>query len=390
MHYGLDCFNGNRSPTYSAMKILITGGLGFIGTALARRLIESGHEVVLVDNLSVQIHGALPLIAAPANAKVVRLDIRQLAERFELLEGCNVVYHLAAETGTAQSMYRIAEYVSVNELGTAALLEAMRKCSNRPKHVILASSRSVYGEGAYESLAAPGLIVQPQARSKEQLMTGQWDHIDSAGQPLRAIPTPEKLAFAPGSVYASTKASQELLLRSASEALGFRTTIFRFQNVYGEGQSLQNPYTGIISIFFNRARQGLEIAIYEDGLESRDFVHVSDVVAALAMSLEADIPSGQVINLGAGEGTSVMVLAKELLVASGCQGAVRVTGQFRLGDIRHCYADLAIARRLLGYSPKVSLPDGLARFCRWASGQPFHEDRLEQATEELRKQGLTN
>jgi dTDP-L-rhamnose 4-epimerase len=372
------------------MKILITGGLGFIGAALARRLIEAGHDLVLVDNLSVQVHGAVPVILPPLNARVERLDVRELAERYDLLEGCDAVFHLAAETGTAQSMYRIANYVSVNELGTAALLEGIGKCVNRPKHVILASSRSVYGEGAYESATAPGLTVQPLPRGKEQLIAGLWDHTDAAGQCLRAIPTPENLPFAPGSVYASTKASQELLLRSASEALGFSCTIFRFQNVYGEGQSLQNPYTGIISIFFNRARQGLEIPIYEDGLESRDFVHVSDVTTALEIALEADMPSGQVINLGSGEGTSVLALAKKLLAASGCDTPVRVTGQFRVGDIRHCYASLAVAQRLLGYVPKVNLADGLARFCQWASTQPIHQDRLEFATAELRKQGLTN
>ncbi len=372
------------------MKILITGGLGFIGAALARRLIKSGHDIVLVDNLSVQIHGVAPAISPPSEAAFVRLDIRQLPDRPDLLEGCDAVFHLAAETGTAQSMYRIADYVSVNELGTATLLEAMAKCSNRPKHVILASSRSVYGEGAYEPQARPGSIVQPPPRSKEQLAAGQWDHRDADGSQLRPVPTPEDLPFAPGSVYAATKAAQELLVRSASEALGYRSTIFRLQNVYGEGQSLKNPYTGIISIFFNRARQGREIPIYEDGLESRDFVHVSDVTRALEIALEAGMPSGQVINLGSGQGTSVLELAKELLAASGLDAAVRVTGQFRVGDIRHCFADLAAAGHLLGYSPKVSLSEGLGRFCAWASTQPVHEDRLDQATVELRKHGLAN
>jgi dTDP-L-rhamnose 4-epimerase len=372
------------------MNIVITGGLGFIGLALARRLIASGHDVTLVDNLSVQIHGNLPLVDVPEGAKAVRLDIRHLIDNPEILEGCEVIYHLAAETGTAQSMYRIAEYVSVNDLGTAALLETIGKCSRRPSRVILASSRSVYGEGAYESPNSPGVIVQPAARRKEHLLARMWDPMDSDGRPLRSVPTPETLGFAPGSVYAATKAAQELLLRSASEALGFRSMIFRFQNVYGEGQSLQNPYTGIISIFYNRARQGLVIPIYEDGLESRDFVHISDVVAALETAMQADIPSGQVLNLGSGEATSVVKLAQELLNVSGFRSGTEVTGQFRVGDVRHCYADVRLARNLLGYVPKVDLYEGLRRFSAWAFGQPSYEDQLVHATEELRGRGLTN
>lgn len=372
------------------MKIVITGGLGFIGSALADKLVRIGHGVVLVDNLSPQIHGPLPQLVVPPDAEVVRVDVRELAERPELFEGVDAVYHLAAETGTAQSMYRIAHYVAVNEQGTAAMLQAISKCARRPRQVILASSRSVYGEGAYESSAAPGVLVQPQARHRAQLDAGEWEPQDANGVSLRAVATPETLPYAPGSVYAATKAAQELMLNSAAVGLGFRSTIFRFQNVYGEGQSLQNPYTGIISIFFNRARQALEIPIYEDGMESRDFVHVSDIVAGLVAALHADIPPALPINLGSGEGTSVMTLAQELLWVTGFTAAVRVTGQYRLGDIRHCYADLARAKSLLGYAPRVSLREGLQRFCAWAGQQPQHEDRLAAATEELRQKGLAN
>jgi dTDP-L-rhamnose 4-epimerase len=370
------------------MRIAITGGMGFIGTALARRLIAGGHGVLLIDSLSPQIHGAIPSPQLPPKAEVERLDVRELHQFPDKLEGCDVIFHLAAETGTAQSMYKIREYVDVNEMGTASLLEAIAACSKRPARIILASSRSVYGEGAYIDPRRPDEVVQPLPRTPQQLADHRWELCAADGGPLQPIPTPESLPFAPGSVYAATKASQELLLRAAASALGVKPVIFRFQNVYGEGQSLRNPYTGIISIFFNRARQGLEIPIYEDGLESRDFIHVDDVVDGLIASMTADLPDGVTMNLGAGAPTTVDALVRHLLASAGHDVPVRVTGQYRVGDIRHCYADLAAARAHLGFAPKVTLADGLGRFCQWAASQPAYEDRLDAAMAELRARKL--
>lgn len=370
------------------MKIVITGGMGFIGGKLARRLLADGHAVRIIDNLSPQIHGDDPDIDIPKGAEFERLDVRELAERAELLEGCDGVAHLAAETGTAQSMYEMRRYVDVNEGGTAALLEGIARCEARPRRVVLASSRSVYGEGAYRDAA--GAIVQPEPRTRETLEAGQWEPADSEGRTLQVIATPETLGFAPGSVYAATKASQELLLRAAAEGLGLEPVILRFQNVYGEGQSLQNPYTGIISIFYNRARQGLGLPIYEDGLETRDFVHVDDVVSAIVASFGPGVPGGAVCNIGSGVATPVSELAHELAKAAGFDPEITVTGQFRVGDIRHNFADITAARELLNYSPRVDLPVGLARFCAWAAEQPAYQDRLDHATEELRAKGLAN
>ena len=371
------------------MNIVITGGLGFIGQHLATRLIAAGHDVLLVDSLNEQVHGDIPSVSVPAGARVARLDVGRLHERHELIEGSDAVFHLAAETGTAQSMYRIAHYTDVNCGGTASLLEAIGKCSRRPRHVILPSSRSVYGEGAYVRADAPSQILHPAPRTREAMAAGDWEPHDASGADLAAVATPESLPFAPGSIYAATKAAQELLIHSAAPALGFRSMVFRLQNVYGEGQSLLNPYTGIISIFFNRARQGLDIPVYEDGLESRDFVHVADIVDAMHASLSAELPSGTVMNLGAGEAVAVQSLAARLLQAAGLDVPVRVTGQFRVGDIRHCWADLGLAKRLLGFEPRVTLDEGLRRFCAWAEGEPVHEDRSGVATAELLGKGLT-
>jgi dTDP-L-rhamnose 4-epimerase len=372
------------------MNVLITGGLGFIGTKLAQSLLRDGHSVVLLDSLTPQIHGDIPLPVVPTGARVCRLDVRELAGRSDVLEGMDAVYHLAAETGTAQSMYRIHHYVDVNAIGTACLLEAISMCKRRPRQLVLASSRSVYGEGAYRSPDNGSALVQPPPRTKDQLERHEWEHRDELGRPLVPVASAESLLPNPGSVYAASKLAQEALVISAAAAIGLKCAVLRFQNVYGEGQSLNNPYTGIISIFFNRARQGLNIPIYEDGNESRDFVHVDDVVAPLVRLLKADVPSGTIINIGSGRPTSVDELARTLVKVGKFPVSVSVTGQYRLGDIRHCFADLARAERLLGFMARVPLEDGLHRFCEWAAKEPAYADRSDAAVAELRSHGLSN
>lgn len=372
------------------MKVVITGGLGFIGMAVASRLLTSGHGVLLLDSLTPQVHGDVPSLSPPPGAEVMRLDVRELPQRFDVLEGADAVCHFAAETGTGQSMHKIVHYVDVNDGGTAAVLEAIANCSRRPKRLILSSSRSVYGEGAYLDTSAGGRIVHPPTRSAFQLAAGRWDHCDATGEPLVSVPTPESMQPSPGSVYAATKVAQEMLVAATAGSLGLTATILRFQNVYGEGQSLRNPYTGIISIFFNRARQGLPIPVYEDGRESRDFVHVSDVVRAVEQALEAELPPNAILNVGSGVATSVQSLAQQLLQAAALQVPVEVTRQYRVGDIRHCHADLEAIRSLLGWTPTTSLEHGLQRFCAWARNQPVQIDRLDAATAELRRHGLTS
>jgi len=367
-------------------NILITGGAGFIGTHLSTLLQKQGHYITILDSLTEQIHGDANYVPNK-NVTFIKGDVRNARDVREALKGVDAVYHLAAETGTGQSMYEISRYVDVNEIGTAVLLEELAKCEKKDIQFILASSRSIYGEGAYRQ--NNGDIFQPQPRSYDQLNRGIWDFLDIDGNIASPIPTPSNLSPQPGSIYAATKYSQEMLATIACSSKGIPCTILRFQNVYGEGQSLRNPYTGIISIFYNRMRQNLPINIFEDGQESRDFVHVSDVVDALHACLDRDqLYKPLIANIGSGVPTSVTRLSKILSEISGFKASIDITGDFRVGDIRHCFADLTCAERGINFSPKVSLNDGLSRFTSWAANQPEYKDKSEFALDELAKQGL--
>ncbi|MDX2006526.1 MAG: GDP-mannose 4,6-dehydratase [Meiothermus sp.] len=366
--------------------ILITGGLGFIGLELAKTLVTGGYRVVLFDNLSPQIHGAIPQVQNPLfdrpNIHVVRGSINDHDTLEPLLQKVSAVVHLAAETGTGQSMYQIAHYNQINTQGTAVLLDILANKPHSVKKVVLASSRSIYGEGAYKNLQT-GSLEFPPARSQEALFAHQWEPVGTTGQPLQAVATPEDTPPRPASIYAATKYAQEDLVRIACGSLGIGYTVLRFQNVYGNGQSLNNPYTGILSIFSTRIRKGLMLPIFEDGKETRDFVHVRDVVSAIRLSLESDRANGQTFNVGSGIPTSVFDVARLLVRALKGTSEIRTTGQYRLGDIRHCYADLTRIRERLGFQPEVSLEQGIDEFAGWVLTQTLPEDRLEQANREL-------
>lgn len=367
-------------------NILITGGAGFIGTHLTSVLQENGHHVTILDCLSKQIHGDSEY-KPPKGVNFIYGDVRNAEIVRRAIKGIDVVYHLAAETGTGQSMYEIGRYVDVNEMGTAVLLEELARSSKDDVQFVLASSRSIYGEGAYSS--KNGEIFQPNSRTYDQLNEGIWDFLDNDGNVVAPIPTPSNLQPKPGSIYAATKYSQEMLVTVACASKALPCTILRFQNVYGEGQSLRNPYTGIISIFYNRMRQNLPINIFEDGKESRDFVHVCDVVDALKNCLDRDNLSRPLIaNIGSGVPTTVSELANTLSEVSGFVVPIEISGDFRVGDIRHCFADLSCAKRGLDFYPKISLKHGLTRFAKWAAIQPEYSDKSEAALDELAKQGL--
>jgi dTDP-L-rhamnose 4-epimerase len=375
----------------SHMNILITGGLGFIGLALTQELLEHNDSVTLLDNLSPQIHGNIPKVNSPLlddpKVRVVRASVEDAMTLEPLLQEVSAIVHLAAETGTGQSMYQIARYNQVNTQGTALLLDILANKKHSVNKVVLASSRSIYGEGAYFNDES-GRMEFPVARSVEALINHQWEPLGISGQPLRAIATPESCPPRPASIYAATKYAQEDLVRIACSALGIPYTILRFQNVYGNGQSLNNPYTGILSIFSTRLRKGLPLPIFEDGKESRDFVHVRDIARAIRLSLESDRANGYIFNVGSGIPTSVFEVAHKLNKAFQGNSTIHVTGQYRLGDIRHGYADLGSIRERLSYTPEVSLEQGLAEFAQWVLSQPLPEDKLDQANRELEKRKL--
>jgi dTDP-L-rhamnose 4-epimerase len=373
-------------------RILITGGLGFIGKQVAGLLVSQKQHTLLFDNLSPQIHGAVPDLSSQqlldnADVEVFRGDVRSAADWTEVLEDVECVIHLAAETGTAQSMYRISRYTGTNVGGTAKLLDYLANHKHKVAKIILASSRSIYGEGAYDCGRCG--VVYPPMRTGESLRLARWQpKCPSCGDEIQAFATPEGARTHPASIYAATKLAQEDLVRVASNALGIPSVIFRFQNVYGEGQSLKNPYTGILSIFSNQIRAGKKVNLYEDGKESRDFVHVSDVARAVALAVGCDGADGRTVNVGSGKPATVEQIA--LLLGERFGSAMRpvVSGQYRLGDIRHGYADITAIRRMLGFVPEVSLEQGLTRFVEWVKQQPIEPDRLDVATRELVSRNL--
>jgi dTDP-L-rhamnose 4-epimerase len=375
--------------------VLITGGAGFIGSHLSRLLLSKGISVRILDSLSPQVHGSVPDGLSWLQSSAIEFLRGSVTDKDDIeraLEGVSTVVHLAAETGTGQSMYEISRYNYTNTHGTARLLDALASSrSNSVSRLILASSRSVYGEGAYTCMncSFPNGRLSPLPRSPEHLASQRWNPVcTSCGSDLSAVPTLEKDPVRPASVYAATKYAQEDLVRIVCQSLGIDHAILRFQNVYGEGQSLKNPYTGILSIFSTRIRRGLDLPIFEDGLESRDFVHVEDVVRAIVGAVSSSSPIADVINIGSGIGTSVVDVARQLMISLGNEVPLRVTGEYRMGDIRHNIADITRFCNLLPGGPRISLAEGLARFASWVKTQPLPEDFLDAANNQLRERKL--
>ncbi len=375
------------------MDILISGGAGFIGSQLALKLIALGHRVTVLDNLSPQVHGQQAYTNSYLFGQIrdhvtfVAGDVTTRYDWEQCLEGKDAVVHLAAETGTGQSMYQVAHYTEVNVGGTALLLDALINTSSHSvKKVVLASSRAVYGEGRYRS--ADGRKVYPPLRRKSELDRGNFDVcIDGVLGPLTLEATDEDARLHPVSIYGLTKLQQEQLLMMACNTIDVAPVILRYQNVYGPGQSLLNPYTGILSIFSNLIRQGREINIFEDGRESRDFVYIDDVVDATILALTNPLADGQVLNIGSGVATTVLEVAETLMKHFAKTTPMRISGNYRLGDIRHNVADISRAATL-GYLPKVTFDEGIRRFVGWVNGQRHVDNGFEQSLKEMAERGL--
>jgi dTDP-L-rhamnose 4-epimerase len=367
------------------MRILVTGGAGFIGSHVVARLVERGAEVVVLDSLEPQVHeGKAPSI--PEGVTFIHGNVGDRERAGAALAGAQAVIHLAAAVGVGQSMYEIERYVRVNTLATAAFLETMVAMDPRPARLVVASSMSIYGEGEYE--CPDHGTVAPRIRPESQLLARRWEcACPVCGHDLRPVPTRESKPLQPTSVYAVTKRDHEELCHVVGAAYGIPTVALRFFNVYGSGQALSNPYTGVAAIFSSRLLNGKPPLIFEDGLQSRDFVHVSDIVSAILKALESELAVGASLNVGTGRAVSIEQVAA--LLGAQLEGArpAELPLAFRAGDIRHCFADPTLARELLGFTAEVQLETGIVELVDWVRSQTAH-DRIDAATDELVSRGL--
>lgn len=375
------------------MRVLITGGAGFIGSNIALKLSKKGYKVTVLDTLSEQIHGANPESTSPLYQKIkdkvdfIKGDVNNREDLEKALVDVDYVIHLAAETGTGQSMYEIKKYVDTNIGGTALLLDILTNTEHHVKRIVVAESRAVYGEGKYHCPNCGD--VYPYERTDENLAKGDFEcKCPKCGGEVDLIATTEDSAILPSSVYGISKQVQGQLVHLVCKSIGVESVSFRYQNVYGPGQSLTNPYTGILSIFSTRIKNGNGINIFEDGKETRDFVYIEDVVDATILGMEVPEANGHVFNVGTGIATDVLTVANTLCEKYGINVPITVSGNYRLGDIRHNFADITAARQILGFEPKWSFADGIEKFTNWVNQQEVNEDNYETSIEEMKKKGL--
>lgn len=374
-------------------KILVTGGAGFIGSHLVDALVERGEEVRVLDDLEAQVHGESadgPALirdhVESGRVDFVKGDVRDPETVREALEGVNVVFHQAAAVGVGQSMYEISDYVSSNSLGAAVLLEMIVREDLPIRKMVVASSMSIYGEGKYR--CPEHGHVNPPLRTEEQFEAGDWEmHCPECGAVVEPLPTDETKPVEPTSVYAITKRDHEELFLTVGQAYDIPTVALRYFNVYGPRQSLNNPYTGVAAIFTSRLLNDNYPLIFEDGRQSRDFIHVSDIVRANLLALDRDAAEGRVYNVGTGRRLDLLEMVDALRAEIGGPEP-EIVGKYRKGDIRHCYADISRIRDELGFEPQVSFEEGIDDLADWAADQEA-EDRVAQATDELESAGLT-
>jgi dTDP-L-rhamnose 4-epimerase len=367
-------------------RVLITGGAGFIGSHLARHLLGRGYEVRALDNLLEQVHGDATRPAyLDDDVELVCADVCDPSAVQSALRDVDYVVHLAARVGVGQSMYEIGDYAAVNTHGTAVLLEAMMETDVRK--LLVASSMSIYGEGLYRSRS--GGLVETAARSRGQLERGTWEPLGDDGKPLEPLPTPEGKRPELSSIYALGKFDQEQMCLLFGSSYQVPTVAMRFFNVYGPDQALSNPYTGVLAIFASRLLNARPPLVFEDGRQRRDFVSVHDVVRACTLALERSDADGLTLNVGSGEDVTINSVAGRLAAVMGQSDTEPVvSGKYRVGDIRHCFADISLARRTLGYEPEVTLEQGMVELAEWLEGRQS-DDRVEVAASELSARGLT-
>jgi dTDP-L-rhamnose 4-epimerase len=377
----------------SNKKILITGGAGFIGSNLALHLISNGYEVTVLDNLSEQIHGQNAENNSPLynsikdKVRFIKGTVTYKPDWENAIGDNETIVHLAAETGTGQSMYQIQKYVEVNIGGTALMLDILANTQTKVQKVVIASSRAIYGEGKYLSKELGP--VYPSHRSADSMGGGNFEvTFPGAASPLQLVPTDEESKIHPSSVYGITKQNQEQMVMTVCPTIGITPVAFRYQNVYGPGQSLSNPYTGILSIFSTLIKNNKPINIFEDGKESRDFVYIDDVVKATFLGIEKSEANGQVFNVGTGVATTVSEVASLLLNYYNSNVPLQVTGNYRVGDIRHNLADITKMEHLLSFKPSVSFKEGLKKFTEWVNLQEIQRSKYEDSILEMKEKGL--
>ncbi|MEC8610209.1 MAG: NAD-dependent epimerase/dehydratase family protein [Bacteroidota bacterium] len=374
-------------------RILISGGAGFIGSRTTLKLLTLGYSVSIIDSLSSQIHSDQPensFLYQSIKDKVnfIHGDVRDLSLWENTIPNHDCIIHIAAETGTGQSMYQIDKYFSVNCGGTAKMLDVLTNSKHEIKKVIVASSRAIYGEGKYHCKTHGNVF--PEKRSQENLSEGKFDPVCPICQgQLTLLSTDEKSKIKPESIYGITKNTQEQMVLTSCQSLHIPAVALRYQNVYGPGQSLSNPYTGILSIFSTRILNGNGINIFEDGRESRDFVYIDDVVDANIMVVQNSLNHSSIaLNVGSGVSTSVEHIARRLNDLYNSDVPLTISGDYRLGDIRHNKADIGLIQSLYGFLPKVSIEQGLANFVDWVKQQDIVTDNYENSIAELKEKGL--
>lgn len=376
------------------MNILVTGGAGFIGTNLVLKLINKGNNVRVLDNLSKQIHGEIPeksnlYKSIIEKVEFLRDDVRNINIWNSALENIDVVVHFAAETGTGQSMYEIKKYTDVNINGTAGLLDYITNNKNSVKKIIIASSRAIYGEGKYKCNEHG--VIYPLTREDRDMAKGDFEvKCPICNKDVTILPTDEESKIHPISIYGITKQVQEELVLICCKSLGIPAISFRYQNVYGPGQSLQNPYTGILSIFSTCLMNNKPINIFEDGKESRDFVYIDDVVNATINGIEKEIKGCFTVNIGTGMSINVLSIAETLKKIYKSQSKITISGNYRIGDIRHNFADITLLKEKLNYQPIVSFQDGIKIFSDWVMTQNIDKlnNSYEMSLAEMKEKGL--